>query len=293
VLTPHVLPENDSILSAMPKDDPRFDDVGNELFRDSYRVKRDDVFDLAFIEKNEPLQHYRKLATDAIKHNYLLKSDPAFAPFADNHFPGESILVTRMVYEITKRLDLAEAIPASRLAFFKAEQNGGMAVEFFDQSLAKAFGSKDPNIFFTNNQGTALVISFPQGKVVPEIQKVSCPDRESWRELLWSLNQDTPAGNKRNSIVINSGKDMLRLRRAVALKHLVQLNNGSKSLALDQFRVGQYIMVPDIDSKQVHILDEEVAKYFFQTEHYYGATLQAIEDGLDQIENALNTRAKP
>ncbi|MDP6541976.1 MAG: hypothetical protein QGF07_04230, partial [Phycisphaerales bacterium] len=78
VLTPHVLPENDSILSAMPKDDPRFDDVGNELFRDSYRVKRDDVFDLAFIEKNEPLQHYRKLATDAIKQNYLLKSDPAF-----------------------------------------------------------------------------------------------------------------------------------------------------------------------------------------------------------------------
>jgi hypothetical protein len=293
VLTPHVLPENDSILSAMPKDDPRFDDVGNELFRDSYRVKRDDVFDLAFIEKNEPLQHYRKLATDAIKQNYLLKSDPAFAPFADNHFPGESILVTRMVYEITKRLDLAGAIPASRLAFFKTEQNGGMAVEFFDQSLAKAFGSKDPNKFFANNQGTALVLSFPQGKVVPEIQKVSCPDRESWRELLWSLNQDTPAGNKRSSIVINSGKDMLRLRRAVALKHLVQLNNGSESLALDQFRVGQYIMVPDIDSKQVHILDEDVAKYFFQTEHYYGATLQAIEDGLDQIENALNTHAKP
>ena len=93
--------------------------------------------------------------------------------------------------------------------------------------------------------------------------------------------------------MINSGKDMLRLRRAVALKHLVQLNNGSESLALDQFRVGQYIMVPDIDSKQVHILDEDVAKYFFQTEHYYGATLQAIEDGLDQIENALNTHAKP
>ncbi len=291
VLTPHVLPENDRILSAMPKDDPRFDSFGNELFRDSYRIKQDDVFDLTFLEKNEPLQHYRELAKDAIKRNYRLKSDPAFAQFADNHFPGESILVTRMVYEIKKRLDLDGAIPATRLAFFESEQNGGMKVQFVERALAKAVSSGDTNKFFENDHGTALVISFAAGKAVPEIQKVVCADRNTWQDLLWSLNQETPAGNSRNSIVLNNAGDLIRLRRAVALKHLVELNNGSESLALDQFRVGQYIMIPDIDPKQVHIIDEDVARYFYETEHYYSATLQAIEDGLNNIERAIEDPA--
>ena len=47
-------------------------------------------------------------------------------------------------------------------------------------------------------------------------------------------------------------------------------------------------MIPDIDPKQVHIIDEDVARYFYQTEHYYGATVQAIEQGLDQLEEAID-----
>ena len=291
VLTPHVLPDNDSILSAMPKDDPRFDSAGNDLFRDSYRIKQDDVFDLTFLEKNEPLQHYRALAENAIKNNYQLKSNPAFARFADNHFPGESILVTRMVYEITKRLDLAEAIPASRIAIFGTEQNGGMGVEFIERVLANSSGSRDANKFFLKNQGTAIAISFADGQAVPGVQTVVCEDRSAWKDLVWTLNQDTPAGNARHTIVLHDAEDLIRLRRAIALKHLVELNNGAKSLALDQFHVGQYIMVPDIDPKQVHIIDEDVAKYFYQTEHYYGATIQAIEQGLDQLEEAIDDPA--
>jgi ABC-type multidrug transport system fused ATPase/permease subunit/Flp pilus assembly secretin CpaC len=288
VLTPHVLPENNRILSAMPKDDPRFDNVGNQLFRDSYRIKRDDVFDLTFLEKNEQLQLYRELAQKAIKENYRLKLDPAFAKFAGTHFPGESILVTRMVYEITKRLQLANAIPTPRIAFFGEEQNSGMGVEFIDQVLSKAAGKRDANKFFTDNQGTALVISFAKGNAIPSVQSFVCSDRVAWKDLLWSLNQDTPAGNAQHAIVLRDEKDLLRLRRAIALKYFVELNNGSESLALDQFHVGQYIMVPDIDPKQVHIIDEDVARYFYQTEHYYGATIEAIKQGLDQLEEAIN-----
>ncbi|MBC8202278.1 MAG: ATP-binding cassette domain-containing protein [Planctomycetes bacterium] len=288
VLTPHVLPENDRILSAMPKDDPRFDNVGNELFRDSYRIKRDDVFDLTFLEKNEQLQLYRELAQKAIKENFRLKTDPAFAQFENGHFPGESILVSRMVYEITKRLDLEDAIPSSRIAIFGEERNGGMGVEFLDQILSNAAGSRDARKFFTNTKDKAIVISFAKGKAVPSVQTAVCGDRAAWKNLLWTLNQVTPAGNVRHTIVLRDEKDLLRLRRAVALKHLVELNNGSESLTLDQFRVGQYLMIPDIDPKQVHIIDEDVARYFYQTEHYYGATVQAIEQGLDQLEEAID-----
>jgi ABC-type lipoprotein export system ATPase subunit/Flp pilus assembly secretin CpaC len=288
VLTPHVLPENDRLLSAMPKDDPMFDSVGNDLFRDSYRVRKDDVFDLTFIDKNEPLQLYRQIAQNTIDQNYTYRNNPAFAQFADGHFPGESILVTRMVYEIIKRLRLADAIPADRLAFFRTERADGMGIEFIEKTFARIAGNADPNQFFEEGQNKALAITFEEGTAVPHVQIVSCTTEEEWRNILLSLNQDAPSGAKRKAIVIHSAKDLLRLRRAVAIKDLVNLNNGSEALSLNQFHVGQYVLVPDTDLNQVHIIDEEVAKYFYHTEHYYAATLQAIQQAIDALELELS-----
>ena len=287
VLTPHVLPESGRALSAMPKDDPRFDNVGNELFRDSYRIRENDVFDLAFIENNEQLKMYREIAHQLIAQDYSYRNNPAIASFAGNHFPGESILVTRMVYEIIKHLNLAAAIPASRLAFFKKEQVNGMGVEFIDQTMSAAVGSIDANAFFAEGTNKALTITFEEGIAIPYVQSVRCDGEKQWKSLLLALNKDTPSGSKRRSIVIHSPSDLMRLRRAVALKDVVDLNNGSETLALDQFSVGQYVLVPEEDPKQVHIIDAEVAEYFYHTEHYYAATLDEIKKSIDILERIV------
>ncbi|HIB01471.1 MAG TPA: ATP-binding cassette domain-containing protein [Phycisphaerales bacterium] len=288
VLTPHVLPVNNRALSAMPKDDKRFDSTGNVLFRDSYRIRKDDVFDLAFIETNEQLQVYRNIAEQKIAKDYTYANNPAFSVFKGGHFPGESILVTRMVYEIIKKQKLETSIPASRLAFFKNELSSGMGIGFLDQAMAKASGSSDANQFFNDAQQKALAIIFEEGETVPYVQLLSCKNEAQWKELLLTLNQDSPSGKSRSSIVIHSAKDIQRLRRAVALKDIVELNNGSEALALDQFHVGQYVLIPDQDPKQVHLLDAEVAKYFYHTEHYYAATLQAIKTAIANLENELS-----
>jgi len=292
VLTPHVLPVKDYARSAMPKDDPRFDSVGNELFRDSYRIRKDDVFDLAFLEKNEPLQMYREIVQQLIDKNYTYRNIPAFAAFVDGHFPGETILVTRMVYEIVKRLELAHSIPASRLAFFKEEQADGMGVDFLDRAMSRAIGGSDPNAFFNADQQKAFTITFEEGRAVPYVKTLHCANENEWKQLLLSLNADAPSGAKRYSIVIHDATDLIRLRRAVALKDLIELNNGSSALLLDRFQVGQYVLIPDEDPMQVHIIDADVAKYFYHTEHYYAATLQAIQEAIDDLENALTELPK-
>ena len=272
----------------MPKDDRRFNHIDDVLFRDAYRIRVDDVYDLAFVEQNEHLQLYRSLANKAIDRNFKLRTDPAFIPFEGNHFPGESILVTRMVYEITKKLNLADPIPVSRLAFFEKEQSGAMGVKFLDEALARVIGSRNTDSFFDNFVGRAFVITFVEGESVPQLRTVHCQNRNQWRDLTWELNQVTPSGANKHSVVIHDETDLLRLRRAVALKHLVDLNAGSVSLSLDTFKVGQYIMVPDINTTQVHIIDEDVAKYFYQTELYYSATLKEMEEGIDALEDALS-----
>ncbi|MDE1038573.1 MAG: hypothetical protein OR996_06990, partial [Phycisphaerales bacterium] len=287
VLTPHVLPDSERALSAMPKDDPRFDNVNNELFRDSYRIRADDVFDLAFIENNEQLHTYSDIAQQLIAQDYTYKNNPTVAAFAGGHFPGESILVTRMVYEIIKRLDLTASIPASRLAFFKKEQVNGMGIEFLDHAMSATIGSNDANDFFSEGVNRALTITFEEDVAIPYVQSVHCDGEKQWKSLLLALNKDTPSGSKRRSIVIHSPSDLMRLRRSIALKNVVDLNNGSETLALDQFHLGQYVLIPEEDPKQVHIIDAEVAEYFYHTEHYYAATLEAIKSSIDALETLV------
>jgi len=163
-----------------------------------------------------------------------------------------------------------------------------MGVEFIDQALSRIVGHSDPNQFFEESQQKALTITFEEGVAVPHVQAVQCANETEWRNLLLALNQDTPSGAKRRAIVIHNAKDLLRLRRAVALKNLVELNNGSEALSLNQFRVGRYVLIPDTDVNQVHIIDAEVAKYFYHTEHYYAATLQAIQQAIDKLEDSLS-----
>ena len=46
-------------------------------------------------------------------------------------------------------------------------------------------------------------------------------------------------------------------------------------------------MLPELHGGQVHIIDEDVAKYFYQTEHYYNATIQAINEAMDQLDKSI------
>ena len=114
--------------------------------------------------------------------------------------------------------------------------------------------------------------------------------RETWKNLTWSLNQPSSSGNNRSTIVIQNEGDLLRVRRAVALKHFLEINSGGETFDLEQFSVGQYVLVPDIDPKQIHIVDEDVANYFFQTEHYYAATLQEIKKAIDRLDKVIDKK---
>ena len=58
VITPHVITEEeDNFSRAIPQDDKRFDQVDNLSFPNFYRVKREDVFDLSFINESPVFQN--------------------------------------------------------------------------------------------------------------------------------------------------------------------------------------------------------------------------------------------
>ncbi|UCD75035.1 MAG: ATP-binding cassette domain-containing protein [Phycisphaerales bacterium] len=298
VLTPYVLPEDQYIARSLPKDEDAFDSFGNELFRDSYRIRTEDVYDLTFLLENRRLNAYRDLARQAIERNFRLAETEPFSAFAGDHIPGEEMLVTRMIYEVVKRLEVDRKIGPNRLIFFESQQVGGYDVQFLERTMAKLGHGIKYQAFFNNNKGKALAITFHYDRdsmdpnrlasePIPELTIVDCPDRVAWGELLWEMNQPLEDGRQRFTILLHSDGDMIRLRRAIALKRIVLLNGGQSQLLLRNFSVGGVLLMPDIKVQQAHVIDADVARYFFHTEHYYAAAVQEIEDRLTELDATL------
>ncbi|MSU62511.1 MAG: type II secretion system protein GspD [Pedosphaera sp.] len=311
VLTPHVLAaeRGNTLGQYLPKDEDRFDEFGNKLFRDTYRIRSQDIFDLKFITDNPRLQHFQSVAQRAIEQDFRLASTEPYSQFADGRIPGENILVHRMAWEVVRRLSseagkpdfkwLDSHVNPQRLIAFESQQAGGFNVQFFERILTRLGDSKDYESFFTKNQGKALVLTFhstpseisPGQKVAmptPEISLVSCPDQKAWSRLLWDLNQPDEKGAPRHSVIVHDKLDLVRLQRVLILKQILALNGGESKMALKNFSLGKVLLMPEAKKDQFHLIDADAAQYFFEIEKYYEATLQVINDTLQKMEETVS-----
>ncbi len=310
VLTPRVLEdENSNELGIyMPKDEDRFDQFGNTLFRDSYRIRAEDVFDLSFLQQNETLQRVRQAAEEAIRRDFSLGAHYPFDLVAEGRLPGERVMVHRMIYEVIKRLSpgggkrrLDDQIDVNRLIFLSQKQEAGFEVQFLERTLAARGDGKDPQSFFTANPGQALLIAFEGDDAatlagtmrrshLPAISLVPCQSRAEWGQLLWRLNQPDDEGRPRSAILIHDASDLLRLRRSILLRKIVTLNGGSAQMTTRNFSLGKVLLMPEAKPEQTHVIDAEVARYFLETEHYYAAALQQIERVTEDLGNEMRRR---
>ena len=292
VLTPYVLPEKELVPRLLPKDEDMFDSFGNKLFRDSYRIRAEDVFDLTFLLENPRIVNYRNLARQAVEKDFRLARAEPFRSFVRDSVPGEPILVARMIYEVVKRLNLAESIHAPRIIYLEGQQVGGYNVDFLDSLLRdetgepfKDLGDKALAIVFHRN-GDSNDSEHLGREPIPEIHMVDCPDREAWNQKLWELNQPKD-GRENCAILIQNESDILRLRRALVLKKIVDLNGGIDQMRLTNFSLGKVLLMPELKPDQIHLIDTDAAMFFFYTEHYYAATLAKIETQLKKLDEKL------
>ncbi|MFG0245317.1 MAG: type II secretion system protein GspD [Phycisphaerales bacterium JB052] len=299
VLTPYVLQDDDVVSRILPKDDDLFDSTGNKLFRDAFRIRSQDVFDLRFLAENKRLRIYRDLARELMKNNFTFKEIEPFSQFADDTIPGEEILVHRMIYELIKRTEVDERVNPQRIIYFEEKDYEGYNVRFLDSMLAKLGDGQTPESFFKLNPGKAIAITYTYkrnslarqdlaSEPIPEVALVDCPNRDAWQQLLWDMNQPNNDGINRYTIIIQGGQDIMRLQRAIMLKKIVQLNGGEESLSLDNFSIGKILHTPELGSDAVTVIDADVARYFFHTELYYAAIIKRIEETLKQFDEAID-----
>ncbi|MCC5824454.1 MAG: hypothetical protein LAT64_14330 [Phycisphaerales bacterium] len=299
VLTPYVLPEQNRVTTRnIPKDDDLFDNTGNRLFRDAHRIRGEDVFDLRFLSENRRLSLYRRIAEDVINSNFRMARAPGFRDFHQKSIPGEEMLVQRMIYEVIRRTRVDERIDPERMIYFEEEQYEGYQVRFLNDVLRRLGDGVDMRSFFERNTGKAVAITYYYDRrtddirqlaqePIPEIALVDCPDRRTWSQLLWELNQPTPDGRERRTILLQTTRDLDRLRRAMMMKQVILLNADDEILNLKNFTIGKVLHMPDMDEDKITVIDSEVARYFFVSELYYNAVIQKIEQTLEEIDRAI------
>lgn len=306
VITPYVLPEEQRIGRNLPKDEDAFDSFGNDLFRDAYRIRSEDVYDLDFLFGNDYVNEMKTLADRVIKRDFRYADKAPFSWFAGKRIPGEDILVYRQMYEVLKRLKFDEKIETDKIIFFHPDDRweAGFAVTFLEKYLKEIASIKqqgkveDIKGMFAAIKGKALAMTYTVdqkgienslSQPVPKLKLVDCPNDEIWAQLLWKMNQKDEHGRQQYTILVRDEYDLVRLKRAMLLKRTVKLNASNETLSLANFSLGRLLLMPSPKEDKVHLVDADTAKFFFLTEHYYPALGQRLTRGIRKLRDALES----
>ena len=299
VLTPSVLTEElRATKPQLPKDDERFDLVGTSLFRESYRIRAEDLIDSQYIRFNHRLLTYRAIVNKVIARAPSLASVKPFSNFSANRVPGEFIFVSGMMGGLLKRVDAGKDVNIDRLNYFEGVSGADFKVESVGGLLKRLGDGATHQGFFEKNPGKALTLRFSFGgnlsatghmasEPQAEVAVVDCPDRTAWRKLLWNLNQPVDGVQQHYTLVIQDASDLERLKLAIALKNTILANGNEASTVFDNFLPGKMLAMQAVSPEWGRMLEGTVARYFYYGELYYPAFTDAMERSFQELDIAL------
>lgn len=280
VLTPHVIDTNQKSFSyVIPKDSQSFDSFDNLLFRNAYRIRDDDLFDLSFATKSE---FYRKILTELASykraHPELAEEEPVFQ-YLKNRVPGEGVIVRRMIWEIVHKSKFHQHIADDHILLFESNEEAKYGNKFKTHLLSVLLEKLEPkvrNSFIFDFADHKAKSSGPFEHPRALISTATVTNPGNYIEQMSMLNANDP---NRNRILLSStvappgvrGATALEVLKGVlVLKRILALNS-SMPVTIDEFRVGRQIIFPTEQElkDKYHVVDYDVAKFFYEVINYY------------------------
>ena len=136
------------------------------------------------------------------------------------------------------------------------------------------------------SRGTGVQKVWRVSDPVPRLRIVDCPDRAAWGRLLWELNQADEGGRSQYTVLLHRPQDVARLQLAIFQKITAQLNSASRVSILN-FIPGRILEIPQVRPDHHHMVDAEIARYFFHSVHFYAQSIQEIEKALLELDQEL------
>ena len=297
VITPSVLPEDSPVHAGMPKDDDLFDQFGHRLFRDAYRIRAEDTFDLRYLTENKGLQQLQSAVDRVVTDHPQLSTEYPYEKFAHDAVPGEGALVRRQIYEVLKRQQASDVLDVEKLIFFEKSKDRGDGIKV--RFLANYLREVAPFVLAKKQSGKAFGLCFRMHRnsleinqlldePVPEIKIVDCPDDQAWRSLLLESNKRTPGTAAKQVIFLRNLGDLNRLKNAILMKKIISLNASDYILKLKNFTRGRLLRMPTVREDDVELIDADVATCYYHSELYYSVLEESLESDYAALKKVLS-----
>ncbi len=300
VVTPHVVPLDDSSFSyVIPKDSASFDSFGNQLFRNAYRIKSKDVYDLHFVTENQGLRELAEKTKNAVAARPSLRGIPEIGAIVRGEVPGEEILVRRMLWELIRGKEFARFVNLDRTIFFEDDpasgDSSGIQVAFFGPKLAARTREKNALVltFSPGERGTADH-PFPRPKPAVSYESIPAADLDA---RIRTANAPGPGGERERATIvlsedyIGSTPPAELLRGVLVLKRLLELNS-SLPLTIRDFHAGRQVIFPSEEdlSQRFHVIDLDTAKLFYEVSDYYAAFEKEFNRRTRKVRELIETK---
>ena len=294
VLTPHVIDTSEKSFSyVIPKDSETFDSFDHILFRNAYRIRDDDVFDLTFATKSNYYNNILgELKTFHDTHFEIFEKEPVFGYLHDK-VPGEEVIVRRMIWEIVHKAKYHHYINDDHILVFEANEGAAFGNKFktlFLGKLLRDLNSADENSLVLDYADHKAKTTGPFEHPRALISHTNIANPANYVEQISALNSDDL---ERNTILLSNavyppgvrGATALEVLKGVlVLKRILALNH-SMPVTINEFRVGRQIIFPTEQElrDKYHIIDYDVARFFYQVINYYPEFESAFNRDSDAI----------
>ena len=294
VLTPHVIDTGEKSFSyVIPKDSETFDSFDQILFRNAYRIRDDDVFDLTFATKSNYYNSILgELKTFHDTHFEIFEKEPVFGYLHDK-VPGEEVIVRRMIWEIVHKAKYHHYINDDHILVFEANEGAAFGNKFktlFLGKLLRDLKSADENSLVLDYADHKAKNTGPFEHPRALINRTNITNPANYVEQISALNSDDL---ERNTVLLSNAVSPPGVRGATALevlkgvlvlKRILALNH-SMPVTINEFRVGRQIIFPTEQElrDKYHIIDYDVARFFYQVINYYPEFESAFNRDSDAI----------
>ncbi|MDA0335114.1 MAG: hypothetical protein O2782_08125 [bacterium] len=293
VLTPHIVPQDARSFSQLiTKDSDIFDRFDYTLFRNAYRVRDDEVWDLKFIQDSPILHNIVTQIRDYAQEDVMIRRQEPFVSFLAGKIPGEDVLVRRMLRDIVAKLEFGDQVDVEKVFFFETTTDDNLMDRPLGDALADVLATPGRGLVLTyeasNEPKDGEYFTYPFATVHDTL----VPQDERERILFFrSLN---PVGTEdrplRWSILLSDKKDVAHLRNVLILKRLLELNDKLPQ-TLQAFQPGLQILFPSREdmANRYHLIDSDVAQLFYETSdsQYYPAFERVFNRRVREVENIL------
>ena len=284
VITPHIIHDAKDIDIQSPKDTSMFDDMDMTLFRDSYRIRSEDMFDLGFVYRSEKFKKYRDyVLTRAEKDGKFAKTQLA-QDYNGVQFPGGDALVARMIYDIVGKRDLVDQVSGDKIILTERAGDGKFKdVAFLEKAWKKA---QVKSVTFLEDYGLELKFSEKENtgsSVQPHVALRILP-----RSEIDLLKETTKHDRQPKRIFIAKEKDMKKIRKAIVVREILKLNRSKHILGnLNEFNKGTKLILPVIKKERYFLLDHDVATVYHQAKYYYEILEKSLKESFKLVEEEI------